>query len=150
MLKLNLGCGFRHLDGYVNIDNRQKCSPDMLWDVINGLPYPDNSVDEVMAVDFLEHIPTAFVPAVIHEIWRVLKPGGKFESKTPSTDGRGAFQDFTHKSFWNINSWFYFMDDDHRDLYGIEAKFSGNCKDVVTNPAKKIIHTHCILFAVEP
>jgi hypothetical protein len=38
----------------------------------------------------------------------VLKPGGWLITRTPSTDGRGAFQDPTHVSFWNPNSFLYY------------------------------------------
>jgi SAM-dependent methyltransferase len=41
------------------------------------------------------------------EIHRVLAPGGILLSHTPSTDGRGAWQDPTHVSFWNENSFWY-------------------------------------------
>jgi hypothetical protein len=33
---------------------------------------------------------------------------------TPSTDGRGAFQDPTHNSFYNENSFWYFVDENYR------------------------------------
>ena len=149
MLKLNLGSGFRNIPGYINIDNRESTPADLVYDITTGLPYDDNSVDEVRAYDILEHIPIGQTVPLVEEIYRVLKPGGKFEHFTPSTDGRGAFQDPDHKSFWNINSWLYFMDDAHRALYGTKAKFQGNNTDVVTNPELKIIHTHGILFAVK-
>jgi hypothetical protein len=32
---------------------------------------------------------------------------------TPSTDGRGAFQDPTHVAFYNENSFWYFTDQDY-------------------------------------
>ena len=56
-IKLNLGSGKRKLEGYVNIDNRPEVDPDVVCDVIEGLPYHDNSINEVRAFDFLEHIP---------------------------------------------------------------------------------------------
>jgi hypothetical protein len=31
-------------------------------------------------------------------------------SLTPSVDGRGAFQDPTHVSYWSDNNWWYFTD----------------------------------------
>jgi len=42
-LKLHLGCGNRHFDGYVNIDLRKTRATDLVCD-IRKLPYPDNSV----------------------------------------------------------------------------------------------------------
>jgi predicted SAM-dependent methyltransferase len=129
VVKINLGCGYRKIDGFVNLDYRPEVDPDMVCDC-RKLPFDDNSVDEVRAVDFLEHIPTGQTIGVINEIWRVLKHGGKFMHETPSTDGRGAFQDPTHVSFWNVNSWLYFMNDQYRKLYDIKAKFSGENEDV--------------------
>jgi predicted SAM-dependent methyltransferase len=122
-MKLNLGCGYNHMPGYVNIDNRPEVNPDLLCDVLGGLPYGDNTVEKVFARDFLEHIPIGKVIGVIENIWRVLKFDGIFESITPSTDGRGAFQDPTHVSFWNQNSWLYYSEPHLRKLYGIKANF---------------------------
>jgi len=49
VVRLNLGCGLKKLQGYVNIDNREEVEPDFLGDVLEGLPYEDNAVDEVRA-----------------------------------------------------------------------------------------------------
>lgn len=148
-MKLNLGCGFRKQKGFCNIDNRPEVEPDLVCDVIQGLPFDDDSVDMVLANDFLEHIPIGKTVGVIFEIWRVLKPGGTFESLTPATDGRGAWQDPTHVSFWNQNSWLYYIVDEYRELYGIKAKFEGHVQDHITNSALHIIHTHAVLKAVK-
>lgn len=147
-LCLNLGCGYGHLEGFVNIDNREEVAPDMVCDVLDGLPYEDGSVDMVRADDFLEHIPIGKTIQVVTEIWRVLKPGGIFESLTPSTDGRGAFQDPTHVSFWNANSWLYYTDPESRRLYGMVPDFEVvSIEDRVTSEPLQIIHTHAILKA---
>jgi len=122
--RINLGCGYRHKEGYVNIDNRPEVKPDLIADVLEGLPFDDNSLDEVRAYDFLEHIPIGQTIQVVTEIWRVLKPGGVFESHTPDAEnGQGAFQDPTHVSFWVENSWLYYSNQNCRDLYGIKANF---------------------------
>lgn len=147
-LKINLGCGCRKLDGYKNIDIQERFEPDIVCDVLAGLPYQDSSVDEVRAFDFLEHIPLGKTIGVIEEIWRVLKPDGLLEHFTPSTDGKGAFCDPTHVSFWNLFSWRYFVDDDHRGLYDIQAKFRiVELRDILTS--KEIIHTYGRLHAVK-
>jgi hypothetical protein len=84
------------------------------------------------------------------EIWRVLKHGGIFKHRTPSSDGRGAFQDPYHKSFWNINTWkFYFTDPAYRELYRTKANFNIlRLEDVWSGD--NVIHTHCIYAAVKP
>jgi len=149
-VKLNLGCGLRKLEGYINIDNRPEVEPDFVCDLSEGFPWDDNSIDEVRAYDFLEHI-RAGQPVVdlIEEIYRVLKPGGIFESFTPSTDSRSAFQDPYHVSYWNKNSWLYYMMDEYRELYGIKAKFKGDIVNVTSNVGLDIVHVHCLLRAVK-
>ena len=64
----------------------------------------------VRAADFLEHIPDTV--RLMNEIHRVLVPSGMLFSFTPSTDGRGAFQDPTHVTFFNENSFFYYTEAD--------------------------------------
>jgi predicted SAM-dependent methyltransferase len=146
--KINLGCGYRKMPGYINIDNRPETNPDLCCDILDGLPFEDESVDEVRAHDILEHIPIGKTVGVIEDIYRVLKKGGKFESFTPSTDGRGAFQDPTHVSFWNRNTWMYYMFDHARELYGIRAKFAGSVQDIYTDEANQVIHTFANLTKV--
>jgi predicted SAM-dependent methyltransferase len=124
-VKLNLGCGHNKLEGYMNIDCRPEVNPDRILTVPEGLSfYPDNCCDEIVADDFLEHIPIPKIIETMEHIYRILKPDGIFFSSTPDAQhGQGAFQDPTHVSFWVQNSWLYYSDDDHRNLYGIKAKF---------------------------
>ena len=144
---LNLGCGTRKLAGYVNIDIRKEIMPDLVHDIEgDGLPYESNSVEKVRAWDFLEHVAIGRTIFVIEEIWRVLRPGGLFEHYTPSTEMRGAFQDPTHVSFWNINSWFYYTLDAYREQIGTVAKFKIiESKDVLTSDVERVLHTYGLL-----
>jgi O-antigen biosynthesis protein len=48
----------------------------------------------------------------LREVYRVLAPGGWLLCQVPSTDGRGAFQDPRHVSYWNQNSFLYYT---HRE-----------------------------------
>ena len=68
-------------------------------------PWPDSSVGAFRASDLLEHLPDK--QQTMREIWRCLAPGGWLLSLTPSTDGRGAFSDPTHVSYWNQDSFPY-------------------------------------------
>lgn len=72
--------------------------------------------------DHLAHI------HVMEQSWRVLEPGGLLDIHIPTTDGRGAWQDPTHVSFWNRNTFCYFTAGDPRRerfarYYGILASF---------------------------
>jgi len=73
-MRLNLGCGPRPLEGFVNIDadpNYGDCVAD-----ITHLPYEDGSIEEIFASHILEHFDWTEVDAVLDEWIRVLKPEG--------------------------------------------------------------------------
>ncbi len=95
--------------GYLPVD-QYTVSNGVTWDIANNqLRFlEDNSVGAVRAHDFLEHVPIGKVVPLLNDIHRVLAPGMWLLSMTPSTDGRGAYQDPTHVSFWNENSWWYY------------------------------------------
>lgn len=100
-MKLNLGCGNKILNGYINLDKRQWGSVDVVRDVLRGLPFDDNKFDEVYASHFMEHIPAGEdLYFVISEVWRVLKDGGKFIIRVPHSDTQEAFYP-DHLSYWN-------------------------------------------------
>ncbi|GAF98332.1 unnamed protein product, partial [marine sediment metagenome] len=150
MIKLNLGCGLKRSgNGFVNIDNRAEVNPDLVHDITTGLSYKDNEVDEIVAVDFIEHLERMEVLNLMDEIWRVLKHEGRFSHITPSDEGRGAWQDPYHKSAWNINTWrYYFTHPAYRELYNTKANFKIlHLEDVWTGD--KICHTHCIYEAIK-
>lgn len=71
-----------------------------------SLPYADNSVGVVKLLDVLQRAPDR--AALLNECYRVLAHGGLLLTDTPSTDGRGAFQDPSHVAFYNENSFIYF------------------------------------------
>ena len=148
-MRVNLGCGFNKMEGFVNVDNRTFVNPDIVIDVEKGLPFQDNSLSEVVAKDFLEHIPIGKTVFVVEEIYRVLEKNGVFFSYTPSTDGRGAFQDPTHVSFWNKNSWLYYTVDEYIKLYDIKVKFAGKITDIMVDRSQNLVYTRAILRAIK-
>jgi len=110
-------------EGYISLDRRPNAA--VVCDVTEGLPFPDDSVGCFRAYDFLEHIPMGMpVIKLMNEIHRCLVPGGYFLTRTPSTEGRGAWQDPTHCSFWNSNSfWYYTKKEQAQFVPEITAKF---------------------------
>jgi glycosyltransferase involved in cell wall biosynthesis/predicted SAM-dependent methyltransferase len=114
LLALDMGAAHNRPPGYLGVD--QHPGPNV--DIVATLPAPlevaDNSVGVIRAVDFLEHVPDKV--AVINELYRMLAPGGVLLSMTPSTDGRGAFQDPTHVAFYNENSFWYYTERNYRNF----------------------------------
>lgn len=75
-LKLNIGCGSLRFPGEIGIDKFPTEASDLVLDFLDGLPYEDNSVDQVRFEHILEHLPFRQSPRAVLEIFRVLKPGG--------------------------------------------------------------------------
>lgn len=88
-IRLNIGCGGRPLQGYVNIDmdslnDIRRRYPDQYFpddilvvqhDIFN-LPYSSNSVDEIRCDGLIEHLPFVDEPRFFYEVQRCLKIGG--------------------------------------------------------------------------
>ncbi|MFZ1302076.1 MAG: glycosyltransferase [Candidatus Microsaccharimonas sp.] len=120
LLALDMGAAHGKPNGYLGVDMRE--GADIVCTLPDRLPLEDNSVGIIRAYDFLEHVVDKV--GVINELYRVLAPGGILLSRTPSTDGRGAFQDPTHVAFYNENSFWYYTDENLRKYVPeIEARF---------------------------
>lgn len=117
--KIDLCGAFSKPDGYTSIDIE---GGDIIADLDKGIPLADNSCGIVRAYDALEHMVNKQL--TMQEIHRVLAPGGILLSMTPSTDGRGAWQDPTHVSFWNENSfWYYTRPDQMKYIRNTRHRF---------------------------
>ena len=112
LLALDLGAAHRKPAGYLGVDQYPGEGVDVVATLPGRLDLPDDSVGLIRAVDFLEHVPEK-VP-LINELYRLLAPGGMLLTMTPSSDGRGAYQDPTHVAFYNENSFWYYTDDQYR------------------------------------
>lgn len=84
-------------------------------------PFEPGSIGLIRAVDALEHLRDPL--HTMREAYRVLAPGGWILSETPSTDGRGAFQDPTHISWWNENSFWYYTKANVAKYIGAPVRF---------------------------
>jgi predicted SAM-dependent methyltransferase len=56
---------------------------DIIHDLKKGIPLPEASVDEIYASHVLEHISFKDLIVMLNEIYRVLKPNGKFSVCVP-------------------------------------------------------------------
>lgn len=97
-MKLNLGCGYSKLVGYVNVDHDAICNPDMQLDLNQPLPFEDNSVTEIRLQHVLEHLgqdaKTYF--AIWKEFYRVLSDGGEIKIVVPHWQHENFHHDPTH------------------------------------------------------
>jgi len=74
LLRLNLGCGDRHMQGWVNVDHISACNPEIVCD-LEKFPWPfdDDSVGEIMMSHVLEHLGESrdVYLGIIKELYRV-------------------------------------------------------------------------------
>ena len=81
-----------------------------------------NTVGLIKAYDVFQRIRNR--TGFFNENYRVLTHGGMLMTQTPSTDGRGAFQDPSVVSYWNENSFMYFTQQALHDLVpDLDASF---------------------------
>ena len=96
-MKLNLGCGDNHLDGFINVDGCGSCD---LFHDLEEFPWPweDDSVDEIVMRAVLEHlgqrVETYF--AIIREIYRVCRDGAAVRISVPHPRHDDFIGDPTH------------------------------------------------------
>ena len=104
-LRLHLGCGENHFDGYINIDypsdqhNVMQVQADVLTD-ITKLALPPNSVDEIRLHHVFEHFNRVTALAMLMRWQTWLKPGGKLHLETP--DIKGCAENLLNGATWQI------------------------------------------------
>lgn len=105
--KLNLGCGTDIREGWINLDNFDSESLDVVHN-LETFPYPfeDNYFDEIIAVNVLEHIENPV--RVIEELHRITAKNGKVTIRVPYYNSKDMGTDPTHKNFFSENSLDYF------------------------------------------
>lgn len=87
-IHLNLGCGAKTWEGFVNIDfpsNWSGKKPDIECD-LRQIPLPDGYADSAYAIHVLEHFYRWETEEVLREWVRLLKPGGRLVIEVPCLD----------------------------------------------------------------
>ncbi len=83
---LNLGCGATFDKNWTNIDFASFSPEVKEYNLLKGIPYPDNSFDLVYHSHILEHFPKKDAYKFIAECHRVLKPGGIIRVVVPDLE----------------------------------------------------------------
>lgn len=123
-LKLNMGCGAKFKEQYLNLDIDQEYQPDVLFDLNQPL-FSDgprrfntarfgeiilhpNSFELILALDVLEHVNNLVV--VMTSCLELLRTGGILRIFVPYDLSLGAWQDPTHVRAFNEGSWQYYCE----------------------------------------
>ena len=113
---LNLGCGWRRVEGALNVDLSPRVAADLVHD-LNRRPWPlpDGHFREVLAYDVLEHLED--VVAALEEIHRVCRDGAVVRITLPHFSCANAFTDPTHRHQFGRFSFGCFTDGDDHAFY---------------------------------
>jgi predicted SAM-dependent methyltransferase len=85
-LRLNLGCGSVHLDGWCNIDGDPDACADVRWDLRQGLPLPRDAATRIYSEHFFEHLELDEGKRLFAECRAALCRGGVFRIAMPDLD----------------------------------------------------------------
>ncbi len=137
--KLNLGCGTDVKPGWVNLDSASLPGVDVVHD-IEKLPFPfaDNSFDEILCQDILEHID--YLP-VLKELHRILASGGTLTVRVPHFTSRNTYLDPTHKKAFSIETFDFFTKHSlwhARRPYYFDFAFSSSVKKILFERSSRI------------
>ena len=143
--KLNLGCGNDYLKGYINADISSAVGADTVFNMEYGLPYKDNTFDEILVNNSLTQIlnPQKFV-FIINELWRTCKESGFIQVRVPNAEDICAWQDPMDCRRFTVES-FTYMQFDHRryEQYGRHYGFMPFEVELIDNNGRQITFKLC-------
>ncbi len=84
-LRLNIGCGYARLEGWLNLDSSPESAADRLMEA-QDLDLPGACAEEIKALQLVEHLGFFRAKYFLSECWRVLKPGGRLVIETPDIE----------------------------------------------------------------
>lgn len=120
-MKINLGSGYKRIDGFLNIDDDPLVEPDFLCNIEKEkLPLEDNSVDEIRAHHILEHIGSGFI-GLMQELYRVAKHGAILDIVVPHHFHDNFYSDPTHCRPITVGGMYMFCqktNKEHIEAYG--------------------------------
>jgi SAM-dependent methyltransferase len=109
-VKLDLGCGPNKKEGYTGVDSMKFDNVDIVHDLtVTPWPFDDDSVDEIHASHFVEHLTAPQRIAFVNECYRILKVGGKCAIITPHWASTRAYGDLTHQWPPVCEMWYYYL-----------------------------------------
>lgn len=110
--RLNLGCGGKRMEGYVNCDLFSSPAVDEAFS-LDSIPYADGTISAIHSEHALEHLPRAKAELAPLEWARVLKPGGELLLKIP--DIELCCEYFLKSKEDHLKEWY------HHTIFGYQA-----------------------------
>lgn len=126
--ELELGCGPKKRSrSAIAIDVLDYPDVDIVGDIYQVLAsFPDRSVDAVSAYHFIEHVPD--LPALMSELARVIKPGGRVLFTAPHFSNPYFYSDPTHRAFFGLYTFCYMATGSpfrrQVPMYGLQPQFA--------------------------
>jgi predicted SAM-dependent methyltransferase len=85
-LCVNLGCGYRPMKDWINVDRARGPEVQVIWDLSHGLPFPDSSCSAIFSEHLIEHVTKEDAAKLLSECYRVLQSGGVLRLSTPDAE----------------------------------------------------------------
>ena len=113
MRKLDICCGPNKTPGFIGIDQTPFPGVDIQRDVLRGLPFDDNSVDEIVCKHAMEHFQGMDLIFLVEDCWRVSKPGIEWTIIVPDATSPNRYRDPTHCTRdWHADSFMLWQVDE--------------------------------------
>jgi SAM-dependent methyltransferase len=129
--KLNLGCGLKYLEGWINLDisDIDIYNNKIKVDVIHNLdvfpyPFPDDYFDEVLMDNVLEHLEKP--PRVMEELERICRNNAIIKVISPHFSYYKAYTDTTHKHYFSLDTMANIISNRKMELVKSELEISNN------------------------
>ncbi len=121
-VNVDLGCGARKREGYIGLDSASLEGVDIVCNIEEGLPFEDNSIDEIWSSFMFEHVSNPIF--LFQELFRICKNDAIIEFRVPYYQSISQYKDPTHKTIITPETMQYFTNDKwYGSDYGINTNF---------------------------
>lgn len=86
-MRLHLGCGPLHYEGWINIDKNPKCNPNIVADIKQIREYFEKGIiEEIMIIHTIGYLTRYQALKFFKDCFDLLKPGGRLIVETPDLE----------------------------------------------------------------